>query len=272
MKFFVMDIWKDYDYTSGKENFRPSLKVYLRDGQKTRGLVLVFPGGGYTFNSDREAEPIALAYVNAGYNAAYLNYSVAPDQHPMPLQDGLRALSIIVENKEAWKIDMEKIYVIGFSAGGHLAASVSNFLHRREYYRDGINLEALHLAGSILSYPVISSNPAIAHQGSFDSLVGKSAPKNLLDLVSMEKQVHEGTPPTFIWHTVEDGSVPVENTLEYVKALTEKEVSYECHIYPFGGHGLSLATEETAMDEGGLNPHVADWMNQSIKWMKLEKK
>lgn len=268
MRHFEVDIWDGFEYTSETENFRPKLTVYLRDSKKPRGFVLILPGGGYGFTSEREAEPIALKYVSAGYHAAFLDYSVAPDRHPKPLQDALRSLSIMMENQSDWQINPDQIFVVGFSAGGHLAATVSNYLHKKQFHREGISLNDLSLAGAVLAYPVISSDNVFAHTGSFKNLLGPDATEEELMEVSMEKHVHYMTPPTFLWHTVADASVPVKNSMEYSMALKESGVPFELHVYPDGGHGLSIATEEVADGPEGVNPHVAGWMALSVKWMK----
>lgn len=264
-----LDIWDAYDYKGTMaDGFKPTMTTYIRTGEKTRGLVVVFPGGGYSLTSPREAEPIAISFNNAGYHAVFVDYSVSPRRHPQALLDAARVLSIVKENAEAWKVDMTSIYVCGFSAGAHLCASISN-MYQEEWLRQsqGIEIEGLKIKGSILAYPVIVYGDHM-HKGSFINLLGENAREEAYEKLSMEKCVHPATPPTFIWHTFEDPAVPVENALMYANALRQYDIPFELHIYPKGGHGLSLATEEVATSEEGIIAHVASWMKLCIEWME----
>jgi acetyl esterase/lipase len=265
----TIDIWEGLTYQSKNVNdFRPTLDTYVLSGNKKRGAVLIFPGGGYGFTSDREAEPIAMKYNSAGYHAFVLYYSVAPAKHPQPLIDAVRAINIMRENAEAWNVDPDKIAVSGFSAGGHLAASFG--VHWKKpylYNNSGLDIETARPNALILSYPVITSGE-YAHKGSFINLLGEDAESSLLKEMSLEHQVNATTPPTFIWHTIEDGLVPVENTLLFAQELRNNNIPFELHIYPKGGHGLSLATNETGENDQ-IDPHVSTWMELSIQWLDL---
>lgn len=263
-----IDIWEGLNYNDyGKADFRPTMDTYILDGNKKRATVLIIPGGGYEYVSDREAEPIALKYNAAGFNAFVLYYSVAPAKHPQPLLDAARAITIIRENAERWKVDANKIVVCGFSAGGHLAAHLGVHWDKEYLFKtEGIKKGLTNPNALILSYPVITSGEC-AHRGSFDALLGKNPSKELLEEVSLENEVSEKTPKTFIWHTFEDGCVPMENSMMFVSALRKFNIPFEMHIYPEGGHGLSLATEETNEDGTQLNLHVSSWMKLSIDWM-----
>lgn len=267
----TIDIWKDLNYGGeAKDGFRPIMDSYLLKGDKKRAAVLVCPGGGYAHTSSREAEPIAIKFNAAGYHAFVLYYSVAPRKHPQPLLDVSRAMNIIRENAEEWNIDADKVAVCGFSAGGHLAASLAvhydkPYLKNVEGLCDGWNKpDAL-----ILSYPVITSGE-YAHKGSFNNLLGEDAQKEILNQMALETQVTNKVPPTFLWHTYEDSSVPVENSLYFAAALRKNEIPFEMHIYPRGPHGLSLAIEETRGEKMQNYPHVSTWMGLCVEWLKDE--
>jgi acetyl esterase/lipase len=267
----TIDIWGNHAYQSNIDGFRPKMNIYVLDGSKARGAVLICPGGGYMSTSEREAEPIALQFNAAGFHAFVLHYSVAPDRHPMPLLDASRAMCIIRENADEWQINKDKIAVCGFSAGGHLAASLG--VHwNKEYLKNhaGINENMNKPNAMILCYPVISSGK-FAHKESLMNLLGQEiyegVHKKILNEMSLEDQITSETVPTFLWHTFEDETVPVENSMLFASRLKANEVPFELHIYPKGPHGLSLATEET--DCGiGVYPNVAEWMRLCTYWLK----
>ena len=269
MKCLKLDIWSGLPYDETPHpGFRPCLDTYILDGAKSRGAVLVLPGGGYGFTSEREGEPIAAQFAAEGFHAFVLWYSVAPHCHPQPLLDVSRALCVLREHAEEWHLDPEKIAVAGFSAGGHLAASIG--VHWEKPWLSGIpgiRFEGNRPNALILSYPVISSG-VHAHRGSFDNLLGKEAPDAALEMMSLEKQVGSHTPPAFLWHTFADGLVPVENSLLFASALRKAGVPFELHVFPDGGHGLSLATAETAWEGQGIDPHVGSWVNLCVEWLR----
>lgn len=254
----ISETIKIWDNISSEDDFTPTLNTYLLSGDKKRGAVLICPGGGYRFLSEREAEPIAMQFNAAGFHAFVLYYSVAPRKHPQPLLDVSRAMCIIRENAENWNIEPEKIAVCGFSAGGHLAASLG--VHWDKPYiqnAEGITKGMNHPNALVLCYPVISSGQ-FAHRDSFDKLLGEGADNDLLKQMSLELQVSEKTPPAFIWHTFEDPLVPVENSIFFAQALRKENIPFELHVYTKGGHGLALATAET------------DWVDvQASSWVKL---
>lgn len=270
MIYETIDIWENAVYQGTMDDgFRPVMDTYILKGTKKRGAVLVCPGGGYGCTSEREAESIAVQFNVEGFHAFVLYYSVAPRRHPQPLMDVSRAMCIIRENSEEWNIDHDKIAVCGFSAGGHLAASLGvhwdkPFLKGICDLHDGMNRpNAL-----ILCYPVITSGE-FAHIGSFKNLLGEEPKEELLQKMSLEKHIHAGTPPAFIWHTVNDSVVPVENSLLFAHGLRYNNIPFEIHIYPEGDHGLSLATEETARHISQIQPHAATWMKLCTEWLKL---
>ena len=164
----------------------------------------------------------------------------------------------------------EKFVLSGHSAGGHLAAMLGCFWKENWLAEEaaGGDTELLRPNGMILSYPVITSGE-FAHRGSFDMLMGEKASGELLEKLSLEKQVTEDTPKSFIWHTFEDGAVPVENSLMFAKALRQKNIPFELHIYPKGGHGLGLGNELTLSTSGKeLQPEVNTWIHMAEAFIK----
>ncbi|KFJ07475.1 alpha/beta hydrolase [Bifidobacterium tsurumiense] len=240
------------------------------DLQRRRPAVLVVPGGGYEMTSDREAEPIALQFLAAGYQAFVLRYSVWPSTYPTALIEAAVAMSLIRDNAEEWHVDPEAIVVCGFSAGGHLAANLATSAGDEDIRANGFDPDAVRPNGLMLAYPVITSGP-LAHRGSFDHLLADAASnEDALHKLSIEEHVDSKTPPVFVWHTMPDDCVPVENTLMLVSACKKAGVSVEAHLFPEGGHGLSLGTQETAWGgtEDNVVPTVQSWMNLAKDWIK----
>lgn len=237
-----------------------------------RPLVLICPGGGYEFVSQKEGEPFAMRFAAMGYHTAVLTYSVRPSVYPAQILETAQAVKIIRENAECWNVQPDRLIIVGCSAGGHLAASYSLFCGENFVTEStGLTYQQLRPAGMILCYPVISSGQ-FAHRGSFEALLGKSygelSGDPLLEKMSLENHVTESTPPAFIWHTFTDNLVPVENSLLFAKAMAEKKVPCELHIFPDGGHGLALADEITRDSCGyGLQPECAVWTRLARTWL-----
>lgn len=256
------------------------IQEYSKDiGVDKRPLVLICPGGGYAYTSDREAEAMALQYMAMGYHAAILRYSCAPAKYPTALLEAASAMALIRKHAEEWHVDADKIAIQGCSAGGHLAASLGMFWDE-DFVAEGIGLGAdehdlIRPNGMILCYPVITSGE-FAHRGSFENLLGTVEEgadpaylEEMLEKMSLEKQVSEKTPKAFIWHTFEDGSVPVENSLMLVSALRKAGISTEFHMYPKGGHGLALANHLTATADGGaMQEECTSWIGLVHTWME----
>ena len=238
-----------------------------------RRAIIVCPGGGYQMLSDREAEPIARFYMAKGMNAFILRYSVNPHAtNYAPLIEAALAIKHVRENAEKYNIDPNYVFIVGFSAGGHLAASTGilwNIPEVKEALGDAPEGIAKP-TGMILSYPVITAGPK-AHKGSIHRLCGTTTPtEEEADRFSLEKHVDETTSPAFIWHTFEDKTVPVENALFLASALKENNVPFELHIYPYGPHGLSLANEETSSGRPAMIvPHLQNWAELSYNWIML---
>lgn len=237
-----------------------------------RTAVLVVPGGGYSFTSDREADPIAASFVAAGYAAFILRYTVREGATgDKPLLEGFEAIRFIREHAAELNVDPERIFACGFSAGGHLAASLGTLYARpsvRAHFGENVDPLSLLPNGLILAYPVITSGDK-AHKGSFRMLCGSpEATDGEMAQYSLENFVTPATPPTFLWHTAADKTVPVENSLCFAEALSACHVPFELHVFPRGQHGLSRADELTAKGKEGLIvPYVARWMSLAIEFI-----
>lgn len=242
----------------------------VMDGARNRKtpLVLICPGGGYAMTSNREAEPIALQFNSMGYQAAVLRYSCAPAVYPTALCEVAQSVKLIREHAEDWSVNAEKIIVMGFSAGGHLAASYGVFWNESWLTEKmQCDKQLLKPNGLVLCYPVISSKEEIAHQDSIKNLLGESYPE-MKEQVSLEDKVGKHTPKTFLWHTFTDPVVPFWNSFRFAEALGKAGVPMEYHLYPQGGHGLSLANEQTANEEGkGVEKVCQSWVPLLRSWM-----
>lgn len=262
-------------FKAAKSGADASLYTYFLDNteeidrNRTRPVILLCPGGGYAKTSDREGEAVAMQFLAAGFHAAVLKYSVCPERYPAALRQVAWSVSYLRENAEAYHINKNQIIVMGFSAGGHLAASYGVFWKNHTFLADelGVSSETLRPNGLILAYPVISSGKW-AHKESFLNLLGGRY-EELAEEMSLENQVNEDTPPAFIWHTQKDAHVPVENSLLFFQALHARHIPAELHIYPVGGHGLSLANEETRASDGkGVSEACQGWIHLAVRWVK----
>ena len=206
-----------------------------------RPAILIFPGGGYQVCSDREAEPIAMAYMAVGYNAFVLRYSLGEKAaFPGALRDAEQALQIIIDRAGEWNVDATKIAVIGFSAGGHLAASLGT-------------LGSVKPSALILGYPCITE---------------ETCKKLAMPVPSLEDKVDETTPPAFIFSTWADELVPVRDSLAFANALYHAGVKCEIHIYQNGEHGLSLGKPHTSSGFARLvDKNFAGWFELSVNWL-----
>ncbi len=237
-------------------------KTYL----KKRPAVIVCPGGGYGFRSARESEAVALKYCAAGFHAFVLDYSVTPAQWPIPQCQLSKSVMLVRKIADEYGIDKNNIYVCGFSAGGHLAASLGvhfeNPIIKTGSGADGKNNRP---DGLILCYPVIINEDGKTHAGTKERFIGKN-PENE-KYFGLDRYITKNTPPCFIWHTFEDSSVPVHGSMRLASALLENGVEYELHIYPKGKHGLSLANMLTANEERHIEPAAESWFDLSVKWL-----
>lgn len=271
----TFELWNAWDYLGDMgDGFSPLVETYVLEGNRRRGAVLICPGGGYGYLSPREAEPVALQFNAAGFHAFILRYSVAPRRFPLPLLDASRAICALRQRADLYRIHPGRIAICGFSAGGHLAASLGVLWDKPVAFSapesgqtlGGIEPGMNRPDALILSYPVISSGP-FAHRGSIENLLGPGADSAALEAVSLELHVSDKTPPAFLWHSYADEAVPLENSLLFAGALRSKGVPFELHVYPEGAHGLSLATEETSDERHEANPHVSSWMYLCTEWL-----
>ncbi len=208
--------------------------------QVRRRAILVLPGGGYHMCSDREAEPVALAYMASGFNAFVLRYSVGEDiGFERVLAEAEEALKYIRENADDLNIMADRVAVIGFSAGGHLASALAA-------------MGCVRPDAAILGYPCILSS------------IGKVL---AFPVPSTNEYVDDKTPPTFIFSTANDGCVPIANSLAFADECAEHGVNFELHIFSNGSHGLSLATSATCAGDISKIEYVSSWLGMSIQWL-----
>lgn len=259
----------------GAEEAAP-LTAYVPDNfpelgmDRRRPALIICPGGGYEFVSDREGEPVALRFAGLGYAAFLLRYHTAPQARwPVPQRQLLAAIDYVRTNCGRYHVDPEAVVVLGFSAGGHLALCAGTMWNKPEIYRAlKKKSPAFRPDGMVLCYPVVSSGPA-AHRESFQNLLGERY-GDLVETVSLEKRVTRKTPPAFLWHTADDTLVPVENSLLLVKALEARGVPCELHVYPHGIHGQSLAdhTVYAPGDMRRLSVACAVWVERCDAWLR----
>ena len=266
---------KDYFSFLGENGCDPTLTTYIqynmtemKQETRKRPTLLICPGGGYCMCSQRESEPIALAFAPFGMNAFILNYSVAPNKFPTQIREVAAAMELLYQKQDEWHVDTEKISIIGFSAGGHLAAHYSTSFDIPEV-REKFP-ESKSVNGSILSYPVITAEEGLCHQGSFKNLTGEyPLSEENYKRFSLENCVSEKTPPAFIWHTAADNCVPVESALRYAAAMSKYKRPYELHIYPYGGHGGSTFDLQTLNEVNDIAKYNSRWLQEAGVWLKL---
>tara|TARA_B100001750_G_scaffold209354_1_gene189177 strand:+ start:257197 stop:258990 length:1794 start_codon:yes stop_codon:yes gene_type:complete len=229
---------------------KPELSIYLADEQNNSGAaVIICPGGGYSHLAiEKEGHKVARWFNSLGISAFVLKYRMPNDRTMKnksvgPLQDAQEAMRMARSKAKEWKINPDRIGIMGFSAGGHLASTLST------HYNDQVYTSNYTVSArpdfSILVYPVISMDENITHMGSRTNLLGENANAEDLQKYSNEKQVNKQTPPTFLIHTTVDKAVPVENSINYYLALKNNEVDAEMHLYEKGRHGMGLGLEGT---------------------------
>ena len=258
---------------------RAYLDAYISDLKGfPRDAMLVIPGGGYcNVCSDREGEPIALAYLTKGYNTFVLNYRATDpekDIYPTQLIDACCAILAIKENADKFNINTDRIFAVGFSAGGHLAGSLA-LLSSDKAVLDtlGVTADKLNIRGVVLCYPVVTAL-ADTHRGSFERLAGMTFDKIPLEVkkkLSLEENVSENSPPAFIWHTAEDKTVPVVGSLSLAEKYAKHGVPVSLHIYPYGSHGIALGDKFTNFKSGETEPLASRWLDDSIDFLNTLK-
>ena len=236
----------------------PLLTPYLPTGDGPFAAIVVCPGGGYQMRADHEGAPIAEWLVSLGIAAFVVDYRVAPHRHPIPLRDAQRAIRTVRARSAGWNIDPDRIGILGFSAGGHLAATVGTQWDRGDSGSSDITRRASSRPDLlVLCYPVISFMLA-CHRGSVVNLLGPEPSLEERRALSAELQVTPETPPTFIWHTADDAVVDLDNALVMASALRRHGVEVELHVFPHGAHGLGLAPDR---------PDIAVWTDLCARFL-----
>jgi acetyl esterase/lipase len=242
----------------------PTLTVFQPPADKASGAaIVVCPGGGYGGLASHEGPDYALFLNQHGVAAFVLRYRLGSQgyRHPRMLEDAQRAIRLVRARADEWKIDARRVGIMGSSAGGHLASTaVTHFDAGKPGADDPIERQSSRPDLGILCYPVITMGPN-THQGSKNNLLGKDPSPELVELLSNEKQVTKDTPPCFVWHTVEDKAVKVENSLDFAAALQRNGVPFDLHVYQRGRHGIGLADKSPF-----ANPHP--WAKDLIFWLK----
>ena len=257
MKKEEINLWEK---TPGKCEEIPEIEVYIPDEKKSDGAVVILPGGGYSMRAEHEGAGYAEYLNSIGITAFVCQYRVNPHTFPLPLLESRRAVRFVRYNAEKYGLDKNKIFIMGSSAGGHLAALTSTYKKPIDFENiDEIDSEEFLPDGQILCYPVIKlSGDGIAHIGSGKNLLEDDY-AYLQQSLSPDLIADETTPRAFIWHTFDDDCVNVINSLDYARRLRMMNGDVEMHIYPHGAHGLGLAEKE---------PHVAEWAAALKKWFE----
>ena len=264
-KIFLKDYYSvDSDCTL--EIMIPEGQGYDMSQELLRAMVIV-PGGGYSHVSKREGDPVAFEFLRKNYACFILCYSTNR-KYPVPHRELACAFDYVRRNSDEFRIDKTKVSAIGFSAGGHLLGSYSYLFQRKEIL-EGLDIDISNLKPDvlILSYPVITMK-AKTHGGTRDVIAGED--KELLDLLSIEDHITPSYPKTFIWHTMEDESVPVDNTFMMKKTLDDNNVENKMILFPHLGHGLSTCNpcfnrvEEMYMYDYEIN---AQWVNLALEFL-----
>lgn len=258
----TINLWPDKSPNNQvHEKFgRPRLELYMPEGAATqkRAAIVVCPGGGYRNLAAHEGQPLAELFAAQGMVGAVLTYHISPEKHTLPYADACRAIRLLRSQANELNIDAARVGIMGFSAGGHLAATVAT---QPELFQDPQD----NLAGKIsarpdrviLGYPVISFQE-FAHKGSAEALLGKGADDKLLQQFSNDQQVTAQNPPAFLFHTADDAGVPVENSLRFAAACSKHKVPFALHVYPHGRHGVGMALD---------NPALKSWTTLLVDWL-----
>ena len=236
-----------------------------------KDAILVIAGGGYSeVCIDREGEAIALAYAARGLSAFVLKYTTPPKGKDEPLLEAAGALAYIRKNASSFFINPDRIFTVGFSAGGHLVGTLST-RYRKAEERLGLPENLARPTGTVYSYPVVSAM-CETHEGSYSNLIGKPFSEICEEErkeYSNELNVTESTPPAFIWHTATDSCVPPYGSIRLAESYVRAGVDVELHLFQKGPHGLALALEHTALGRPEyIDGRIAQWLDMSVEWMK----
>lgn len=259
-------IWDTSDIVRVRNVQMPDMAVFLPSKKNATGeAVIICPGGGYHILAyDWEGSDIARWFNSKGIAAVVLKYRLPISAsnkipHKSPLMDAQRAMRLVRHHAGQWNIDPLKVGIMGFSAGGHLASTLSTHYDAGDPDNaDPVERQSCRPDYSILIYPVISFDSEVSHSGSARALLGENPDEEMLRFFSNDLQVNDNTPPAILIHSQDDKSVPIENSIRYYKALVENGISSEIHTYPYGGHGYSLA-----IGKG----HLSTWPDRVIDWI-----
>jgi len=246
----------------------PQIQVFLPAKNSSTGrAVIICPGGGYgVLAYDWEGTDIAKWLNSHGIAGIVLKYRLPSAEaqtspHLVPMSDGQQAIRLVRHHAEEWNIDPEKIGIMGFSAGGHLASTLgTHFDSGNPGADDPILQQSSRPDFMILAYPVISFTESFMHKGSRNNLLGENPEAKWINYFSNEKKIRADSPPTFIFHSQDDKAVPVQNSLVFYEGLLEKQIPAEMHLYPTGGHGFSLSIHMEGTQKG--------WTDSCLFWMQ----
>ncbi|HXI00052.1 MAG TPA: alpha/beta hydrolase [Sphingobacteriaceae bacterium] len=254
-------LWNKGSANNGVDSAkRPGIELFIpyTPGNIKRAAILILPGGAYRGLAKHEGAPVAELFASKGIVSAVLTYRVAPNTFPAPYADAARAIRLLRSMAKELNIDVNKIGIMGFSAGGHLASTIAT---QPELYKDPEDLLGETISSKpdrlILAYPVISFSE-FAHLGSVKNLLGEKPDLKMILHLSNNLQVNASTPPTFLFHTADDPGVSVQNSILFAQACLSKNVPVALHIYPKGKHGVGLAVNELALKE---------WPGVLLKWL-----
>ncbi len=269
MIYETIDLYEHYSVPR-RGNGGGYLTVYCREqrgdlAKKVRPAMLVIPGGGYEYCSDREQEPVALRFLHEGYSAFVLRYTVKT-AYPVPLVEAAMAMCFIRENAQKYSVDPAHVAALGFSAGGHLAGMLAT-LYGDEHIKQLLGERLVRPDAVLLTYPVVSGGE-FGEEGTMRRISGGDPA--LRKALSLETRVTKNCPPAFLWHTTEDDCVPVESSLLYAAACRKAGVPFELHLFEKGRHGTSVANLEVEGSEAraGEISHLAVWFDLAVSWLK----
>lgn len=270
---FREDIWKDGEYSyEAAYGFAPNVYAYLHDDDQVRPGMIVVPGGGYCMVCNVEGEPVAEYFYNLGMNVVVLTYTtditMSVPLHDQPMKDLSRAIRLM-RTDSRFRMDPAKISIIGFSAGGHVCASVHTHYGDIKDPDPALAEVSNRPDGVLLGYPVITSGE-FTHIYSIWALIGRDADEKEKEYYSLEKQVHKDMPPCFIWQTVTDDLVPVENSMMYAESCRKAGVPYAYFAFPAGPHGLSLHNERVMKGDFG-EPYTFEQTNKAVEAVRDHK-
>jgi len=242
-------------------NDYPRLTPFLPEVRRSRGAIIVCPGGAYAYRAAHEGVPVAQWVSSLGIAAFVLDYRVSPHHHPEPLRDIQRAIRMVRANASTWGVDPAHVGMMGFSAGGHLVVSAGTMFDAGDPNNaDPIERQSCRPDFIVACYPLITLGPYGYEQARY-ALLGEKPSRELVEYMSLENRIIPQTPPTFIWQTADDAALPVENSLLLARSLRRNKVPFELHIFPHGRHGLALAEDA---------PDVARWKDLCAAWLKSQ--